>query len=102
MDVAVDVRKGSPTFGKYIAVELSEENQKQVFIPKHFLHGFAVLSETAVFAYKVDAPYCKESEFSVRYDDPEIGVDWKIPADKIITSLTPGAFAVTLPSSSSK
>ena len=86
LDVAVDIRKGSPTFGKYMAVELSEENQRQLFIPRHFLHGFSVLSETAVFAYKVDNLYCKESEFGIRYDDPEIGVDWKIPADKVITS----------------
>ena len=86
LDVAVDIRKGSPTFGKHVAVELSEENQRQLFIPRHFLHGFSVLSETAVFAYKVDNLYCKESEFGIRYDDPEIGVDWKIPADKVITS----------------
>ena len=86
LDVAVDIRKGSPTFGKYMAVELSEENKRQLFIPRHFLHGFSVLSETAVFAYKVDNLYCKESEFGIRYDDPEIGVDWKIPADKVITS----------------
>lgn len=86
LDVAVDIRKGSPTFGKYVAVELSDENQRQLFIPKHFLHGFAVLSEEAVFAYKVDAPYCKESEFGIRYDDEEIGVDWGIPQDKVITS----------------
>ena len=69
-----------------VAVELSAENQRQLFIPRHFLHGFAVLSETAVFAYKVDNLYCKEAEFGIRYDDPEIGIDWKIPADKVITS----------------
>lgn len=86
LDVAVDIRKGSPTFGKYVAVELSDENQRQLFIPRHFLHGFSVLSEEAVFAYKCDNLYCKESEFGIRYDDPEIGVDWKIPADKIIIS----------------
>jgi len=86
LDVAVDIRKGSPTFGKHVAVELSDENQRQLFIPRGFLHGFSVLSETAVFAYKVDNLWCKESEFGIRYDDPEIGVDWRIPKDKIITS----------------
>ena len=86
LDVAVDVRSGSPTFGRHVAVELSEENQRQLFIPRHFLHGFSVLSETAVFAYKVDNLYCKESEFGIRYNDEQIGVDWKIPANKVITS----------------
>ena len=86
LDVAVDVRKDSPTFGKHVAVELSDENQRQLFIPRNFLHGFSVLSETAIFAYKCDNLYCKASEFGIRYDDPEIGVDWKVPAAKIITS----------------
>ena len=86
LDVAVDIRKGSPTFGKYVAVEISAENRRQMFIPRHFLHGFSVLSETAVFAYKCDNFYCKDAEFGICYDDPEIGIDWKIPADKIITS----------------
>ena len=86
LDVAVDIRKGSPTFGKYVAVELSDENKRQLFIPRGFLHGFSVLSKTAVFAYKCDNLYCKESEFGIRYDAPEIGIDWKIPADKVITS----------------
>ena len=86
LDVAVDVRKDSPTFGKHVAVELSAENQRQLFIPRHFLHGFSVLSETAIFAYKCDNLYCKAAEFGIRYDDPEIGVDWKVPATKIITS----------------
>ena len=86
LDVAVDIRPGSPTFGKHVAVELSAENQRQLFIPRHFLHGFSVLSETAVFAYKVDNLYCKESEFGIRYDDPEIGIDWKIPAEAVMTS----------------
>ena len=86
LDVAVDVRYGSPTFGKHIAVELSDENNRMLFIPRHFLHGFSVLSPEAIFTYKVDNLYCKESEFGIRYDDPEIGVDWKVPADKIITS----------------
>ncbi len=86
LDVAVDIRKDSPTFGQYEAVELSATNKRQLFIPRGFLHGFAVLSETAVFAYKCDNLYCKAAEFSIRYDDPEIGIDWGLPADKIITS----------------
>ena len=86
LDVAVDVRKGSPTFGKYVAIELSDTNMRQLFIPRHFLHGFSVLSETAIFAYKVDNFYNKESEFGIRYDSPEINIDWRIPKDKIITS----------------
>lgn len=86
LDVAVDARKDSPTFGKYVAVELSEENKRQLFIPRGFLHGFSVLSEEAIFAYKCDNLYCKEAEFGIRYDDEDIGVDWKIPADKIIIS----------------
>lgn len=86
LDVAVDVRPNSPTFGRYVSVELSAENKRQLFIPRGFLHGFSVLSPTAVFAYKCDNFYCKEAEFGIRYDDPEIGVDWKIPADKVITS----------------
>ncbi len=86
LDVAVDARKGSPTFGQHVAVELSAENRRQLFIPRGFLHGFAVLSEFATFAYKCDNLYCKEAEFGIRYDDPEIGIDWGIPADKILTS----------------
>jgi dTDP-4-dehydrorhamnose 3,5-epimerase len=86
LDVAVDARPNSSTFGKYVAVELSEENKRQLFIPRGFLHGFSVLSETAIFAYKCDNLYNKSSEFGIRYDDPEIGIDWKIPAEKIITS----------------
>lgn len=86
LDVAVDVRRGSPTFGKHVAVELSAENQRQLFIPRGFLHGFSVLSETAVFAYKCDNLYCKAAEFGIRYDDKEIGIDWRVPEDKILTS----------------
>lgn len=86
LDVAVDVRRGSPTFGKHVAVELSDTNMRQLFIPRDFLHGFSVLSDTAIFAYKVDNLYNKESEFGIRYDDPEINVNWHLPADKIITS----------------
>lgn len=86
LDVAVDIRRNSPTFGKYVSVELSDENMRQLFIPRGFLHGFSVLSETAVFAYKCDNFYHPDAEFGIRYDDAEIGVDWKIPADKILTS----------------
>lgn len=86
LDVAVDARRGSPTFGKHVAVELSAENQRQLFIPRGFLHGFSVLSDTAIFAYKCDNLYNKASEFGIRYDDPEIGVDWRVPANRVITS----------------
>jgi dTDP-4-dehydrorhamnose 3,5-epimerase len=86
LDVAVDFRKDSPTFLKYVSVELSAENQRQLFIPRGFLHGFSVLSETAIFAYKCDNLYCKDSEFSIRFDDKTINVDWKIPLDKAIIS----------------
>ena len=86
LDVAVDIRPASSTFGKYVAVELSDENQRQLFIPRGFLHGFSVLSNTAVFAYKCDNLYCKNAEFSVCFDDPDINVDWRVPAEKIITS----------------
>ena len=86
LDVAVDARPDSPTFGKHVAVELSAENQRQLFIPRGFLHGFSVLSETAIFAYKCDNLYCKEAEFGIRYDDPEIGVNWRVPTEKITTS----------------
>jgi dTDP-4-dehydrorhamnose 3,5-epimerase len=86
LDVVVDIRKGSPTFGKHVAVELSAENKRQLFIPRGFLHGFSVLSETAVFAYKCDNLYCKAAEFGIRYDDEEIGIDWKVPTDEVITS----------------
>ena len=86
LDVAVDIRPGSPTFGKHVAVELSAENNRQLFIPRGFLHGFSVLSDTAMFAYKCDNLYAPQSEFGIRFDDPDIGIDWRVPADKIITS----------------
>lgn len=86
LDVAVDLRKGSPTFGKHVAVELSEENHRQVFIPKGFAHGFSVLSEEAVFQYKCDDYYAPETEGAVAWDDPELNIDWRIPADAIILS----------------
>jgi dTDP-4-dehydrorhamnose 3,5-epimerase len=86
LDVAVDIRKGSPHFGKHFAIELSAENHKQLFIPSGFAHGFSVLTETALVLYKCDEFYHKESEAGIRYDDPELDIDWKIPADKIIVS----------------
>jgi len=87
VDVAVDLRKDSPTFGKHVAVELSEENKRQFFIPRGFAHGFQVLSDTAVFTYKVDNRYAPQSEASIRYDDPEIGIDWPIkdPAEVLLS-----------------
>ena len=85
-DVAVDIRKGSPTFGKHVAVELSEENKLQFFLPKGFAHGFAVLSEEAVFQYKCDEYYAPDHEGAIRYDDPELGIDWKLPVEDIILS----------------
>lgn len=86
LDVAVDIRKGSPTFGQYVAVELSEDNHRQFFIPRGFAHGFSVLSETAIFQYKCDNLYCRESEGAVAWDDPDLGIDWRIPAEKVILS----------------
>ena len=86
LDVAVDVRKGSPTFGQHVAVELTEENHRQFFIPKGFLHGFSVLSEEVVFQYKCDNFYAPASEGAVAWDDPDLGIDWRIPADKVILS----------------
>lgn len=78
LDVAVDVREGSPTFGKYVAVELSDENKRQLFIPQGFAHGFHVLSDEAIFTYKVDNPYTPTHERGIRYDDPTVHVDWSI------------------------
>ena len=86
LDVAVDIRKGSPTFGKYVAVELSEDNHRQFFVPRGFAHGFAVLTPEAVFQYKCDNFYNKESEGSVAWNDPQLAIDWKIPADKVLLS----------------
>ncbi len=86
LDVAVDIRKGSPTFGKHVAVELSEENHLQFFIPQGFAHGFAVLSETAVFQYKCDNFYCPEADGGISIVDPSLGIDWRIDAAKAILS----------------
>lgn len=86
LDVAVDIRPGSPTFGKHVAVELSEENFMQFFIPRGFAHGYIVLSETAVFQYKTDNYYCPESEGAIIWNDPELSIDWKLPESQIILS----------------
>ncbi len=86
LDVAVDLRKSSKTFGKYVAVELSAENKRQLFIPRGFAHGFVVLSDTAVFTYKVDNKYMPSAEASIRYDDPAIGVEWPIAAEELVLS----------------
>lgn len=86
LDVAVDIRAGSPTFGKHVAVELSAENKRQLFIPRGFAHGFAVLSDTAHFAYKCDNFYAPQSEGALAWDDPDLGIDWRIPADRVILS----------------
>lgn len=86
LDVVVDIRKGSPTYGKTYAVELSGENKKQLFIPVGFAHGFSVLSEKAVVLYKCNNFYNKESESGIRYDDPQLNIDWKIPDGKAIVS----------------
>lgn len=86
LDVAVDIRKGSPTFGQHVAVELTGENHRQMFIPKGFAHGFAVLSPEAVFQYKCDAFYAPQSEGALAWDDPALGIDWRLPAGCIILS----------------
>ena len=86
LDVAVDIRKSSPTFGKYVAVELTEDNHRQLFIPHGFAHGFVVLSDEAIFQYKCDNFYHKESEGAIAWNDPEINIDWTIPFDDVILS----------------
>lgn len=83
LDVAVDIRKGSPTFGQHVAVELTGENHRQMFIPKGFAHGFAVLSPEAVFQYKCDAFYAPQSEGALAWDDPALDIDWRLPAGSI-------------------
>lgn len=86
LDVAVDIRKGSPTYGEHVAVELSEDNHLQFFIPRGFAHGFAVLSEVAVFQYKCDNYYAPQADGGINILDEGIGIDWKIPTDKAILS----------------
>jgi dTDP-4-dehydrorhamnose 3,5-epimerase len=86
LDIALDMRVGSPTFGKYMGIELSAENKKQFLIPKGFAHGFSVLSETAEVSYKCDAFYNKASEGGILYNDPALAIDWQVPADKALVS----------------
>ena len=86
LDVAVDLRKSSPTFGKYVMVELSEDNKHQLFIPRGFAHGFLVMSDEAIFTYKVDNVYAPKAEASIRWDDPTIGIQWPMMIDEVKTS----------------
>ncbi len=86
LDVAVDIRKGSPTFGKYVAVELSAENKKQLLIPRGFAHGFVVLEDDTIFAYKVDSYYSPECDRGIAFDDPAIGIDWLLPKEALLLS----------------
>ena len=86
LDVSVDIRPDSPTFGKHVCVELSGENHRQVFIPRGFAHGFAVLSEEAVFQYKIDNFYCPEAEGAIAWNDPALAIDWHIPEADVILS----------------
>lgn len=86
LDVAVDIRRGSPTFGRWVAVELSEENKRQLFIPRGFAHGFSVLSQEAIFQYKCDNLYAPQQEGAVAWNDPEIGIDWGLNPQDVILS----------------
>ena len=86
LDVAVDIRKGSPTFGQYVSVELTGENHRQFFIPRGFAHGFSVLSEEVIFQYKCDNFYSPQSEGAIAWNDPDLNIDWRIPAEKVVLS----------------
>ena len=86
LDVAVDIRKGSPTFGQHVAVELSGDNKKQMFVPRGFAHGYIVLSDTATFAYKVDNYYSPECDRGLAFDDKELNIDWLLPTESILLS----------------
>lgn len=86
LDVAVDIRKGSPTFGQYVSVELTGENHRQFFIPRGFAHGFSVLSEEVIFQYKCDNFYSPQSEGAIAWNDPDLNIDWCIPAEKVVLS----------------
>ena len=86
LDVAVDLRRGSATYGRHVAVELSEDNHRQFFIPRGFAHGFSVLSDEVIFQYKCDNYYCPSSEGTIAWNDPDLGIDWRIPEDKVILS----------------
>ena len=83
LDVVVDIRKGSPTYGKHVSTRLSGENKKQLLVPKGFAHGFVVLSKSAILAYKVDNYYHKESDRGIAYDDKELNIDWGLPEDEL-------------------
>ena len=86
LDVALDIRKGSPTFGKHVAVELSGENKRQLFVPRGFAHGFVVLSEEVIFAYKCDNQYMPSHERGIAFNDPALGIDWRVNLDSYILS----------------
>lgn len=86
LDVAVDIRSHSPFFGRHVAVELSGENKRQLFIPRGFAHGFVVLSREALFQYKVDNFYSRDHERGIAFDDPDLGIDWKLPEDQLVLS----------------
>ena len=86
LDVAVDIRKGSPTFGRYVAVELTEDNHRQFFIPRGFTHGFSVLSKEVIFQYKCDNFYTPQHEGAIAWDDPDLRIDWRIPMNRIVLS----------------
>ncbi len=86
LDVAVDIRKGSPTFGQHVAVELTEDNHRQFFIPRGFAHGFSVLTDEVIFQYKCDNFYAPQSEGAIAWNDPQLNIDWRIPADKVVLS----------------
>jgi dTDP-4-dehydrorhamnose 3,5-epimerase len=86
LDVAVDIRRGSPTFGNHVAVELSGENKRQLFVPRGFAHAFVVLEDDTVFAYKVDSYYAPECDRGIAFDDPEIGIEWPLPREELLLS----------------
>ena len=86
LDVAVDIRKSSPTFGQHVMVELSEENKRQFFIPRGFAHGFLVMSDEAIFTYKMDNPYAPQCDAGIRWNDPDLGIEWPIDPAKVLTS----------------
>lgn len=86
LDVAVDIRKGSPTYGQHVSVILSEDNKRQLFIPRGFAHGFSVLSEEAIIQYKCDNYYAPQSEGAIAWNDADLAIDWKVPADKVLLS----------------
>jgi dTDP-4-dehydrorhamnose 3,5-epimerase len=86
IDVAVDIRKGSPTYGKHVSIELSEDNKKQLYIPRGFAHGYSVLSESAIFAYKVDSNYAPECDAGILWKDPDLNIQWGVNNDDILIS----------------